>query len=415
MLLLLVFGCGIESRVTALPPGVLQGHVFFDDGTPAMGAEVTVYTTTVTTDVEGHFELAGLPTGEAPVTIHAEGAAPSQGSVLTEEGETTNATFQILALRSASLPDAAAGGTVSTDDGLMLKFAPNALADVNGTPVTGAVDVQYALLNTALSLIAAPGGLLTSGRDGTLVPLVSNGMVSVTLSHQGVEVQPVLPVELSFPTIGVSAPACEEFRLYGFDEGSGVWVEERGGEVVGDRFVASVEHFSYWNCDAPASGDGCIDVTLERDGSPVDRQEVGVWVSNGTAASPTTDALGSFRIPAPVGAIVTLGVVVDAEGRVSAEDADAIWSVGPLTVPDAETGCADAGTVAVTGVDQDGDGEAVQPWGWECYDEDPTVTEPCPGQTKQEAIDSGWASTGGTGSTGGSGWTGSDPGDTDCP
>ncbi len=62
---------------------------------------------------------------------------------------------------------------------------------MNGTPVTGAVEVRCALLNTALSLIAAPGGLLTSGRGGTLVPLVSNGMVSATRSHQGVEVQPV--------------------------------------------------------------------------------------------------------------------------------------------------------------------------------------------------------------------------------
>lgn len=402
MLFLLVFACGVEIRATPLPPGVLQGHVFFDDGTPAVGAEVTVYTTTVTTDMEGYFELAGLPTGEAPVAIRAEGAAPTQGTVLTEEGKTTNAAFQVLALRSASLPDAAAGGTVSTDDGLTLTFAPNALVDVNGTPVSGAVDVQYALLNTALSLIAAPGGLLTEGRDGTPVPLVSNGMVSVALSHQGVEVQPVLPVELSFPIIGVSAPACEEFRLYGFDEGSGVWVEEGGGEVVGDRFVADVEHFSYWNCDAPAAGDGCIDVTLKRDGSPVVHERVGVWVSNGTAATPTTDALGAFRIPAPVGAVVTLGVVLDAEGRVDADHADAIWSVGPLTVPNAEDGCADAGTVEVTGVDQDGDGQPVQPWGWECYDQDPTVTEPCPGGSESAAgsRDSAWGSGGSPDETG---------------
>ena len=403
MLVFLVLGCDVETRFVPLPPGVLQGHVFFDDGTPAVGAEVTVYATTVTTDVEGAFELAGLPTGEAPVSIHAEGAAPAQGSVYAEAGATTSATFQVLALRSASLSDAAAGGTVTTDDGLVLTFEPNALVDVNGTLVTGAVDVHYALLNTALSLIAAPGGLLTATRDGTLVPLMSNGMVSVTLSHDGVEVQPVRPVELSFPTIGADAPACEEFRLYGFDEGSGVWVEEAGGEVVGDRFVASVEHFSYWNCDAPASGDGCIDVTLMRDAAPVAHQEVGVWVSNGTAASPTTDTLGAIRIPAPVGAAVTLGIVLDAEGRTSADEADAIWSVGPLTVPEAAAGCADAGTVAVTGVDQDGDGEAVQPWGSDCYDEDATVTEPCPGQSAY---------------AGGSGWmggTGAAPVDSGCP
>lgn len=285
--------------------------------------------------MEGRFELEGLPTGEAPVTIHADGAALAEGSVMAEEGETTEATLRLVALRSASLADAVAGGTVTTDDGLSLSFAPNSLVDELGMLVTGSVDVQYALLNTALSLLAAPCGLLTEGRDGALVPLVSNGMVSVALSQGGLEVQPVLPVELSFPVIAALAPACEEFRLFGFDEATGVWTDEGGGEVMDGRFVASVEHFSYWNCDAPASGDGCIDVTLEWDGSPVDRQEVGVWLSNGTAASPTTDALGTFRIPAPEGAVVTLGIVIDAEGRTEAENADAIWSVGPLTVPEA--------------------------------------------------------------------------------
>ena len=408
MLPILLLGCAIESRVSALPPGVVQGHVFFDDGTPAVGAEVTVYPTPVTTDAEGSFELGGLPTGEAPVSIRADGAAPAQASVLAEEGETTQATFHLVALRHASLPDAVAGGTVSTSDGLMLVFTPDSLVDINGARVVGAVDVAYALLNTSLSLLAAPGGLLTTGRGGDLVPLVSNGMVSVSLSHDGIEVQPIVPVELSFPTIGAGKPECEEFRLYGFDEGSGLWGDAGGGEILDDRFVADVKHFSYWNCDAPASGDGCIDVTLHRDGSPVDRQEVGVWLSNGTAASPTTDALGSFRVPAPVGATVTLGVVVDAEGRVDAENADAIWSIGPLLVPSAEEGCADAGAVEVTGVDQDGDGEAVQPWGSECDDTDATVTEPCPGSSR---FDSGAGGTGGR--SGGAGGTGSTGGG--CP
>lgn len=379
MLTLFVLACEVESQITHLRPGTLQGHVFFDDGTPAAGAEVTVYATTATTDVEGSFELAGLPAGEAPVTIRAEGAAPAFGSVLAEDGQTTNATFRVLSLRTASLPDAAAGGTVTTDEGLMLQFAPNSLIDTNGVQVSGAVDVHYALFDTVLSLIAAPGGLLTTGRDGSLVPLVSNGMASVSLSQRGVEVQPVLPVGLSFPTLGAPAPDCEEFRLYGFDEGSGVWVEEGGGAVVDDRFVGEVDHFSYWNCDAPAAGDGCIDITLLREGAPVALQRVGVWLSNWTAAMPTTDVLGSFRIPAPAGSVVSLGIVLDAEGQVSLEEADAIWSIGPITVPEAGEGCACPEAVEVTGADRDGDGAAVPPWGTDCEEGDPAATEGCDG------------------------------------
>jgi hypothetical protein len=221
-------------------------------------------------------------------------------------------------------------------------------------------------------------------------------MVSVTLHHEGVEVQPLVPVKLSFPTLGAPRPACEDFRLFGFNVGTGLWEDEGGGEVRNDRFYAEVSHFSYWNCDAPAAGDGCIDVSLTRDGAPLENTEVGVWLSNGTAASPTTDSLGAFRIPAPVGAVVTLGIILDSAGRTAPATADAVWSVGPITVPEAAEGCADAGTFAPTGVDQDGDGQAIAPWGEDCNDLDAADTDPCPGYVDR-------AFSGGTGGAGGAG------------
>lgn len=399
---LLMLACAIDAHVSALPPGVLRVHVFLDDGTPVVGADVTVFAEPFVTDIEGAVEIAGLPSGDVPVSIHADGASPGQTTVTVEEGETTEAVVQLRTLRLATLHDAELGGTVRTDDGLELTFAADSLVDVNGSRVSGDLDVRYALFDTALSLGAAPGSLLAEGADGEPVQLVSNGMVDVHLSHDGVEVQPIAPVVLSFATLANEAPCGEEFGLYGFDEATGLWSGETGGRVVDDRFVASVEHFSYWNCDAPTYGKGCIDVTLLRDGEPVPRQEVGVWLSNGTAASPTTDGFGAIRIAAPQGAIVTVGVVYDAEGLTDAEQADAIWSIGPLTVPATEAGCADGGSVEVNGTDLDGDGYAIEPWGNECYDDDPSLTEACPGANTAYSGDSWGGGTGrGGGGTGG--------------
>lgn len=271
---------------------------------------------------------------------------------------------------------------MSTDDGLRLGFAPVSLVRADGQPVTGTLDIDYALFDSALSLLSAPGGLMAEAEaeaEGSEVQLVSNGMVDVHLSQGGIDVQPTAAVDLSFPVIGNEAPCGHKFELYGFDMASGLWSAEEGGRVEGERFVATVTHFSYWNADAPIHGDGCIDATLLRDGVPLAHTEVGVWLSNGTAASPTTDSLGALRVQAPPRDLLTLGIVYDAYGQTGPETADAIWSVGPVTVPVAGEGCADGGTVEVTGVDMDGDGRSVQPWGNECYDHDDRHTEPCPG------------------------------------
>lgn len=403
-MLLLALACALDTHVTPLAPGVLRVRAFLDDGTPVVGAEVTVFADTFETDTEGSVDIAGVPTGEVGVSIRADGASLAHTTVTVEEGQTTEAVIQLRSLRHTTLSDAERGGTVRTDDGLELTFAGESLVDIEGTPVTGDLDIHYALFDSALSLAAAPGDLQADDGNGGTVQLVSNGMVDVHLSHDGLEVQPLWPVRLSFPTLGNETPCGEEFGLYGFDAAIGLWTAAPGGRIAGDRFVADVEHFSYWNCDAPTRGDGCIDVTLERDGDPVSRQEVGVWLSNGMAASPTTDGSGSLRIDAPVGAVVTVGVVVDTEGRTSAAEADAIWSLGPVTVPSAEDGCADLGTVEPNGTDLDGDGEAIEPWGDECYDGDPELSEPCPGAN---------TSSGGTGGTGGGG--GLTRTDTACP
>lgn len=378
-MLLSLLACSVETHMTEVPPGTLRGHVFLDDGTPVASVEVGVMADTFVTDVEGAFEIAGLPAGEVAYTLRSETTSFGQGTVMIEAGETTEANFQVLPLRDATLADGAAGGTVTTDDGLELVFPPNALVDANGALVTGPVQIDYALLNTAVAVLAAPGGLLTTGPDGDLVPLVSNGMVDLRLSQGGLEVQPVSPVTLSFPTIGTTAPCGESFDLYRFDQGDAVWKLEGGGRLDGDRFVATIESFAYWNCDVPTSGDGCIDVTLHRDGEPFALREVGVYLSNGTAAMPTTDALGAIRVSVAEGAFVTVGVVFDAFGNARAEAADAIWSLGPIEVPEAADGCADLGVVEVTGVDVDDDGYGIAPWGWECFDDDPATTTDCEG------------------------------------
>lgn len=393
-MLTFLLGCSLDAGVHRQGTGVVRGHVVFEDGTPVAGAEVSVGDVPREADGEGAFEVE-VPAGDAVIVVRADGATMNQVTVPVESGATVDALVRVVALRAATLADATAGGEVRTDDGLVLTFPPNALADEGGQLATGEVRVEYALLNTATSLLAAPGGLLAVERDGELVQLRSNGMVDVRVSQGGAPLQLVAPAELSFPVIGNAPPCDEPYGAFWFDEAEGAWVEDGSGRVTEDGlFTATVDHFSYWNCDARVRGDGCIFGTLlDRDGSPLANRLVGVWLSDGTATELWTDALGGFLVQATVGSTVTVGVVWDLEGVAAESEADAIWSFGQVDVQAGEAGCMDLGRSTPTGTDLDGDGEPIAPWGRDCDDHDASATAPCPWEGRmRDTADTGTCS-----------------------
>jgi hypothetical protein len=123
----------------------------------------------------------------------------------------------------------------------------------DGRPSPTPVHVRATLIRRPEDLAQAPP---LESDEGALQ---SFGMVEVELSSEGRPVHLGAPVELSFPlAAGHGRVDGDAIGLYHYDEAGGRWTRAGEGRVQGERFVATVSHFSWWNADEPLSRTGCV-------------------------------------------------------------------------------------------------------------------------------------------------------------
>ncbi|NRA92687.1 MAG: hypothetical protein HRU26_08385, partial [Psychroserpens sp.] len=68
------------------------------------------------------------------------------------------------------------------------------------------------------------------------------------------------------PSLVGNAPGT--IPLWYFDEDNGYWIEDGQATLVGNEYVGTVTHFSFWNCDVPADVVTlCVNVVYEGGGS----------------------------------------------------------------------------------------------------------------------------------------------------
>jgi hypothetical protein len=384
-----LLACSVQTFIGSSGKGAVSGGVYQDDGSPVVGATVVIGDGSVVTDSSGRFAREGLTVGDVAVSVNVAGLSPGRRTVQVDEDATASVTFSLVRRTHTTLPDAVAGGTLATADGLQMVFPAGALVDGAGAPIAGVVDVDYAMFTDRLSLANAPGPLRAVYDDGTTSPLVSDGMVDVVLTQAGADVHLAKSVAVSFPVIGNPTPRGGTFGSYWFDTTRGLWVPEGGSRRVGDRFEIEADHFSTWNCDAPAAESACVEMVLETTQGPLANANVLVWLSDGISMWEQTNASGYLTFLTQPSVTATIAVAWDAEGRYRLETADAIWSMGPYVLPGPGESCLSLGAVGPGGADLDGDGEAIQPWGNDCFDEDPSTTAPCPDAAP---LDTGWDS-----------------------
>lgn len=171
-------GGGTDGTVEA---GNIIGQVSLVGGDELADADVTAGGLTTTTDTRGVFQLENVPAGTVNVLVTEPGYTRGHRRVLLENGESQNVAIKVMPKQTMTLDDAAAGGVVSGSDGVQLTLPANAFRDRSGNPVSGSVDVQYALLATSETIAAAPGGMLAAAGSEE-VALESFGMVDVSFA-----------------------------------------------------------------------------------------------------------------------------------------------------------------------------------------------------------------------------------------
>jgi PKD repeat protein len=219
-------------------------------------------------DAEGRISLPVIVGRTVTLRFSKSGYA-DQVQVLDLPGTTgADAYFEVTMIPRAAaqtLPDAAAGGTISGAQGAQLTLPANALVTTDGTTVSGAVQVHITPVDiNSAALAAFPGRFAGLNGDGSRTPIVSYGTTEFVLTQAGqpLQLKPgaratvLLPLYAAANLDGTALVAGGTLPLWSLDERSGVWVNEGTGTLVASTAApaelvmrAEVGHLSWWNAD----------------------------------------------------------------------------------------------------------------------------------------------------------------------
>lgn len=232
------------------------------------GAVVSVVgatTTPVTTQANGQTQI-NVPPGAATTLKIAKPDFGEQFAVVTvPDGASRLLDVRILQRAPAqTLPDAAAGGSLTGRNAVRLTLPPNALVNAQGQAVTGAIEVRMTPVNTNSHEIAAFPGTMIGNSGSTSGPLATYGPVEFELTQNGQPLQIAsgrratieMPLYATRWPDGRTIAVGERMPVWSLNETTGEWTQEGEGDIVASRsgtglaLRAEVAHFSWWNPDA---------------------------------------------------------------------------------------------------------------------------------------------------------------------
>ncbi len=249
-----------------------QGIVKALDGTALSGVTISQVAGTSSsiglTDSSGKARLL-VGTGSPVMLRFTKAGYADQLLNLTLPATTgSDAAFEVsMRTRDAALtlPDAAAGGSLTGRDGALLSLPPNALVTGAGAAVTGAVQIAITPVDVTQDAAGGfPGGFTGLAQNGIATPIVSFGTTEYVLTSGGQRVQVApgksatieLPLYATKRLNGALLAVGDTTPLWSLDESTGAWVQEGTGTVVastnspsGLALRAAVTHFSWWNSD----------------------------------------------------------------------------------------------------------------------------------------------------------------------
>ncbi|MFN1219434.1 carboxypeptidase-like regulatory domain-containing protein [Chryseobacterium kwangjuense] len=233
-----------------------QGVVLDINGNPVSGATVTIGSNTVQTNFKGFFTFknAGVKENFALVKVTKSGFIDGSRVMVPTSGINRVNIMMIPATTMASI-NSGTTSTVSLPNGTKVKF-DGSFKDASGNAYSGSINV--ALYNLAPSnqylTELMPGSLLATNAAGNARMMETFGMVHVQLtgsSGQKLQIANGHTAEMTVPIdASQTSVAPNTIPLWSYDENTGMWNEEGSAVKVGNTYVGTVSHFSWWNWDA---------------------------------------------------------------------------------------------------------------------------------------------------------------------
>ncbi|KIC65102.1 hypothetical protein RM51_01230 [Chryseobacterium taiwanense] len=314
-----------------------QGMVLDTNGLPISGATVTIGANTVTTNLKGFFTFKNASVKEnfAHVKVTKSGYVNASRVVVPTNGM-NQVNIMMIPVTTTSTISAGSTSTVSLPNGTKVKF-DGSFKDSNGNAYSGSVNValfHLAPSNKYLNELM-PGSFLATNAGGNARVMETFGMLHVQLTGSGgqnLQIANGHTAEITVPVDATqTATSPNTIPLWSYNEDTGMWNEEGTATKIGNVYVGTVSHFSWWNCDVQFT-QATMKVTLKNAAGSV-LPSIKVTLKRSSQAYETygmTDNTGVASGIVPAGEILTLKVY-DVCGNVIYTSNVGPFSAGVLT------------------------------------------------------------------------------------
>ncbi|MFD2915609.1 carboxypeptidase-like regulatory domain-containing protein [Psychroserpens luteus] len=248
------------------------GTVVDINNNPIENATISIGSSTASTDANGVFIINNATVNQRFGYVKAEKAGFIHASRAVVPSEGTNK------VRITMLAETVVGTTSSgTEETITLQNGASVALDGNyikpdGSTYSGNVTVIMHHLDPANENMAdqMPGMLYAANAQNEERMLQTYGMLAVELrgdSGEDLNLAEGSTAEITMPVdASLMATAPSSIPLWYFDEVNGYWIEDGAATLVGNNYVGTVSHFSFWNCDIPAEAVNlCITIKDEND------------------------------------------------------------------------------------------------------------------------------------------------------
>ena len=329
---------GIDGNSNATPLNFgsevsknFTGQILDENNNPVSNVAITVANKSATTDVNGVFIINNATVRDKFAFVTAKKAGYLDGSrSLVPTNGMNNVKITLLSETIVGTVNSGATGSVSLSNGSKVTFDGNFKTE-NGQAYSGVVSVIMKHLDPtdATTFDKMPGMLLAQNSSGEERVLESYGMMNIELrgaASQKLQLSTTAQIEMPIATSQLSASPTT-IPLWHFDETLGYWKEEGAATKQGTKYVGTVSHFSWWNCDAQFPTVRLSVTVVNSNGTPLANVRVGIRrATNSYTVNGTTNTQGQVSGLVPANESLTM-VVFDSCGNIVSTT-----NIGPFAV-----------------------------------------------------------------------------------
>lgn len=305
------FGSDVSKNFT--------GQILDESNNPVANVAITVANKTATTDVNGVFIINNATVSQnfAYVTAKKAGYLDGSRSLVPTNGM-NNVKITLLSGTVVGTVNSGTTGSISLPNGSKVTFDGN-FKTTTGQAYSGVVSVIMKHLDPtdATTFDKMPGMLLAQNASGEERVLESYGMINIELrgaASQKLQPATTAQIEMPIATTQLSASPTT-IPLWHFDETLGYWKEEGSATKQGTKYVGTVSHFSWWNCDAQFPTVRLSVTVVNSNNTPLANVRVGIRrATNSYTVNGITNSQGQVSGLVPANETLTM-VVFDSCGN----------------------------------------------------------------------------------------------------